>query len=401
MKNEDTNLLLTLANFCWEKVICLLPVDYRRVSVFFVVLISALLISACGKNAGASLLSPPSSDLFSTGNASLDSLLQLAAAAPHGTALAKLYYEIGEMYEDNDNEKAKAYYQKMEKLCEYEISKRELEIELQKQIIARVTTQRRLLAAGITVFAIIAALLWQMLRLHHRRNLALVETNATKDKFFSIISHDLKNPAIAQRDAIRTLFDHAVQWDAATLREYYSKLLRSADNHVELLFNLLGWAQLQTKRMTCQPEPFNIEQELRFELTLASKMAEDKDISLITEIPPDTIVTADAGMIVTVVRNLLTNAVKFTPAGGTVTLSVIAPLNGKFTVSVSDTGVGMSDEERQNIFQLDRPHTCRGTSGETGTGLGLIVCRELLEKHGTTLQIESAKGKGSRFWFEL
>jgi len=285
--------------------------------------------------------------------------------------------------------------------AKYEISKKELQIERQQKVIDRQNMQRWLLVSGMAVAIVFLALLWYMLLLRSRHNRALDEANATKDKLFSIISHDLKNPAIAQREAIRTLFDHAVQWDAATLREYYGKLLRSADNHVELLYNLLGWAQLQTKRMTCQPAPFDFVQELRSDLALAGKMADNKGVRLIAEIPPDTVVTADAGMIVTVVRNLLTNAVKFTPAGGTVTLSVLAAPNGKYTVSVSDTGVGMSCEELQNIFRLDRPHTRSSTSGETGTGLGLIVCRELLEKHGTTLQIESAEEKGSKFWFEL
>ena len=292
--------------------------------------------------------------------------------------------------------------------AKYETEKKELEIERQHSVIARANLQRWLLAAGIAIFAIIAVLLWNMLRLRNRsnrtldeRNHALDEMNATKDKFFSIISHDLKNPAVAQRDAIRILFDQAAQWDTASLHDYYGKLLRSADHHVELLYELLGWAQLQTKRMTCEPKPFDFELELRSDLALTTKMAEDKGVGMVAEIPPDTVITADAGMITTVVRNLLTNAVKFTSSGGTVTLSVVAAPNGKFTISVTDTGVGMTDEERQNIFRIDRQHTRRGTSGETGTGLGLIVCRELLEKHETTLHIESEVNKGSRFWFEL
>ena len=292
--------------------------------------------------------------------------------------------------------------------AKYETEKKVLEIEQQKSVIARANMQRWLLAAGIAIFAIIIVLLWYMLRLRNRsnrtldeRNHALDEMNATKDKFFSIISHDLKNPAVAQRDALRILFDQAAQWDAASLHDYYGKLLRSADSHVELLYELLGWAQLQTKRMSCEPKPFDFEREFRSDLALTGKMAEDKGVGMVAEIPPDAIITADAGMITTVVRNLLTNAVKFTSSGGTVTLSVIAAPNGKYTVSVTDTGVGMTDEERQNIFRLDRQHNRCGTSGEPGTGLGLIVCREFLIKHGSELRIESEEGKGSRFWFEL
>ena len=300
--------------------------------------------------------------------------------------------------------------------AKYETEKKELEIERQKSVIARANMQRGLLAAGIVVSIVFLVLLWRILHLRNRHNRALTElnraldeTNATKDKFFSIISHDLKNPAVAQRDAIRMLFDHATLWDTASLREYYGKLLQSADHQVELLYNLLRWAQLQTKRMTCQPEPFDFVQEIRSDLALAGKMADDKGVRLAVEMPPEAVINADSGMIVTVVRNLLTNAVKFTPAGGTVTLNVSpckdaarhVSTNNEYTISITDTGVGMNSEELQNLFRLDRRHTSSGTSGETGTGLGLIVCRELLEKHGTKLHVESEEGNGSKFWFEL
>jgi signal transduction histidine kinase len=100
-------------------------------------------------------------------------------------------------------------------------------------------------------------------------------------------------------------------------------------------------------------------------------------------------------------RNLLANAVKFTPTGGQVTLN-ITPCDGNgYTISIADTGIGMSNTELQELFRIDRRYSRQGTSGETGTGLGLIVCRELLEKHKTTLHVESEEGKGSRFWFEV
>ena len=280
----------------------------------------------------------------------------------------------------------------------FDAERREMKIRDMEE---RERVRKTQIAGGIAVSAVILSLLWYMLLLRTRRNRALSETNATKDRFFSIISHDLKNPAIAQRDALRMLFDKAPQWDAAALQDYYGELLRSADHQVQLLYNLLGWAQLQTGRMICQPAPFDLVPEVRSELALLRKMAEDKGVALETEFPPEAIVTADTDMISTVVRNLLANAVKFTAQGGTVTLSVSARQKGKHAISVSNTGMGMTNEELQNIFRLDRRHTRLGTSGETGTGLGLTVCRELLGKHGATLHIESREGKGSRFWFEL
>ena len=310
-------------------------------------------------------------------------------------------------------------------LQKYELSQKELEIEQQKQIIALQNRQRWLFGVVIAFCMVALALLWYMFRLRSRhatalteRNNALAETNATKDKFFSIISHDLKNPAIAQRDAIRTLIAHASQWDAAVLQDYYGELLRTADHQVELLYNLLGWAQLQTGRLTCQTETFDLLPEIRSDLALTCKMADEKGVRLHVDIPPKAVVSADAGMIPAVVRNLLTNAVKFTPSGGVVTFDISpcrdvayhvstnnnachVSTNNGYTISVSDTGVGMNADELQNLFRLDRPHTRRGTSGETGTGLGLIVCRELLEKHGATLRVKSEEGKGTKFWFDI
>jgi signal transduction histidine kinase len=290
-------------------------------------------------------------------------------------------------------------YSEME--IKYETEKKELEIERQQHIIGRQNMQRLVLAGGLTLAVVILVLLWFMLRYRSRRNRALTEMNATKDKFFSIISHDLKNPALAQRDALKLLIENAGSWDAALLADYYNELLKSAEGQVELLYNLLNWAQVQTGRMPYTPAPFNLVTRLRPDIALLRKMAESKDITLSVEMPEDALVTGDANMLSTVIRNLLTNAVKFTGKGGRVLLAVEASGDGKHTVSVSDTGTGMSEEQRRNLFRLDSPYSGKGTAGEQGSGLGLIVCRELLEKHGSALHVESREGVGSRFWFEI
>jgi signal transduction histidine kinase len=128
-------------------------------------------------------------------------------------------------------------------------------------------------------------------------------------------------------------------------------------------------------------------------------MAENKNIAFSVQIPENTIITADSNILATVIRNLLTNAVKFTPSGGQVTLSVKLTADNTYSFTVSDTGTGMSEKRLQTLFRLDSAHSQRGTAGEQGSGLGLIVCRELLEKHGTTLHVESEEDKGSKFWF--
>ena len=130
-------------------------------------------------------------------------------------------------------------------------------------------------------------------------------------------------------------------------------------------------------------------------------MAANKQIHLSVTIPDNTLITGDRNIIATILRNLLTNAVKFTASGGTVSLTVEATADGKHSFTVSDNGVGMTAEQIQNLFRLDSAQSRKGTSDEQGTGLGLIVCSELLEKHNSRLHVESEERKGSRFWFEV
>jgi len=288
----------------------------------------------------------------------------------------------------------------------YETEKKELEIARQQTIIEKQNLQRWLLVGGIAACVLVLALLWYMLRLRNRRNSALqekteilAEMNATKNKFFSVISHDLKNPAISLRDALQILLTNANSWDVDALNKYYNELLKSAENHVELIYSLLSWAQIQTGRISFSPVAFSLPKLLP-ELSMIKKMAENKGITLNITIPEEAVVSCDVNMLLTVVRNLLTNAVKFTPKGGTVTLDV-ARNTQTHTISISDTGIGMTQQQITELFHLDTLHSHKGTGGEEGSGLGLIICKEFLEKHNSALHIESEEGKGSRVWFEL
>jgi signal transduction histidine kinase/Flp pilus assembly protein TadD len=282
----------------------------------------------------------------------------------------------------------------------YDTAEKELEIERQQSEISRHKARQNMLFGSLAVAALLLVLLIYIVRLRNHRNRELTETNATKDKFFSIISHDLKNPAIAQRDALQLLLDNSDKWSASDISNYYRKLLKSADGQVDLLYNLLNWAQVQTGRMPFIPVPFDLAAALQSDIDLIKSMAERKGIFFDVHAPEAAIVTGDDNMLVTIVRNLLTNAVKFTLKDGNVSLQ-ISEENGKHTVSVTDTGTGMTPEQLQKLFRIDSQRSRRGTIGEQGSGLGLIVCKELLEKHGSTLHVESEAGKGSRFWFTL
>ena len=271
---------------------------------------------------------------------------------------------------------------------------------------------RNFYITGLSIAGLLLALLIYIIRLRTRRNRELSDMNATKDKFFNIISHDLKNPAIAQRNAIQRLVEYSGEWDATALLNFYYELLKSSNSQVELLNNLLNWASVQTGRMPYQPRNFDLVAALHNDITMTKFKADLKNITLETQLPETAIVTGDENMLTTIIRNLITNAVKFTPTSGTVALN-IAPIRStgdpcgrppspSHTISISDTGIGISPEQQQNLFHLAKRHQAKtDTASEQGSGLGLIVCKELLEKHGSKLHIESEERKGSRFWFEI
>ena len=299
----------------------------------------------------------------------------------------------------------------------YETAKKELEIERQQAEINQHKTRLFIVMGGLFAAGILVVLLIYNVALRNRRNRELLDMNAIKDKFFSIISHDLKNHAVTQRDALQLLADNAAQWDTDRLSNYHRKLLKSANGLVDLIKNLLNWSQIQTGRKTFHPQPVNLVNALQSDIDVITNMAMHKNITFETLTLKTAIVTGDEHMLSTVVRNLLANAVKFTAKGGTVTLDISlgGDAHGKdaargrdgarpvstYVISVSDTGTGMSGEQINSLFRLNQQQSRRGTAGEQGSGLGLIVCKELLEKHGSTLHVESEEGKGSRFWFEL
>jgi signal transduction histidine kinase len=290
----------------------------------------------------------------------------------------------------------------------YEVEQKEIEHQAE---IKRQKTLLYISISGLLIAGLLITLLIYIVMLRNKRNRELAEMNATKDKFFRIISHDLRNPAISQRDALQLLLENSEEWDTESISKYYKELLKSANSQVVLLENLLNWSQLQSKRMPYCPTPFNLTAALQADIDLIQNMAEQKGITFDIQIPEKAIVTGDDNMLAIVIRNLLTNAVKFTDTGGTVTLDITesrgrkssTPTETAYTIFISDTGTGMTPDQLQNIFCRDGASrvSTTGTAGEQASGLGLIVCKELIEKHGTTLQIESAEGKGSRFWFEI
>jgi signal transduction histidine kinase len=284
---------------------------------------------------------------------------------------------------------------------------RELELETQKKI------QNFLIV--IIVLGVIISLLGIYLYLMKRKsnlelkaandevkekNIELLNLNATKDKFFSIISHDLKGPLNSLTSFSGLLINHLDSLSKEEIQMLAKDLDKSLKNLFTLLENLLEWSRSQTGNIEFTPVAFDLAAVLQQNKDLLNAQAQNKKITILSEANTEIIVHAHQQSVNTVVRNLLSNAIKFTPEGGVIAL-VLQQTDKEVLVSVSDTGVGMSDEVMDKLFRIDSKHSTQGTAKEKGTGLGLILCKEFIEKNGGRIWVKSEIGKGSVFSFTL
>ncbi|MCZ4693802.1 hypothetical protein DWB61_09685 [Ancylomarina euxinus] len=224
--------------------------------------------------------------------------------------------------------------------------------------------------------------------------------NATKDKFFSIIAHDLRNPFNALITLSSYLIEAIESSNKAEAIELAKIIETSSEQGFELLVNLLEWSRTQTGSIQYNPELINLKKELKNPIQIVEGIAESKDIILTHNINEDITVLADPNMIRTVVRNLLSNAVKFTPKNGRISFEAFDN-DDEVLIKICDNGVGMSQDIIDNLFSIEVNTSSTGTAGETGTGLGLILCFEFVKKHNGNIWVESEIGKGSCFSFSI
>jgi len=234
-----------------------------------------------------------------------------------------------------------------------------------------------------------------------KRNEELSKTNAEKDKFFSIIAHDLKSPfqGLVGLSEIMATEDENLSRDELIVHS--KSLNESASNIFKLIEDLLEWSQMQKGSINFKPKEFNIASCVAQNLEVLKQRAIQKGITLINEVPSTEKVYADEKMVDTILRNLLSNAVKFTRRDGEVLVTAKKIEGEMVEVSVSDTGIGMSENNVKKLFKIEEKVSSKGTEGEESTGLGLLLCKEFVEKHGSEIWVESEKGKGSTFYFTL
>jgi len=228
----------------------------------------------------------------------------------------------------------------------------------------------------------------------------LKELNATKDKFFGIIAHDLKNPFTSILGASEVLASNAEEFDMETIKKFSILLHDAGKNGYAMLENLLEWSRSQTGKLSYVPRKVNVSEVIQQNLDNLILTADQKEIKMQMSVPEDLYIMADLNMTHTILRNLLNNALKFTHRKGLVNICA-TQAEKDVIITIKDNGIGISEEDQKKLFRLDVKYTQIGTAEERGTGLGLLLCKEFIEKQGGTIWVESIPGQGSSFNFTL
>ncbi len=247
-----------------------------------------------------------------------------------------------------------------------------------------------------------------------QQNAELKESNISKDKFFGIFAHDLKNPFQGLLGFIDLLYEDLDELTNEQVKEYLSNVRTASYHTYTLLENLLEWSRIQSGKMPFTPTTFDIRDEISSVISVLDNNATQKDILLVNEVDSGIMVEADRNMIHSVIQNLITNSIKFSNANGRVVIRGRAPQKYSkdkseggsddrlwLEVSISDNGIGIPDEILPKLFKLNGQYSQPGTANEPGTGLGLVLCHEMVEKNGGRIWAESIAGQGTTFVFTI
>lgn len=227
------------------------------------------------------------------------------------------------------------------------------------------------------------------------------ELIASKNKFISILAHDLTNPFNVIFGFTELLLTDLDNMTNEEIREDLNMIENSAATTYSLLKDLLSWAQCQQNQIKYSPDKLSILSLIQDSLLILNSPAAAKNIQIHVTFLDDLFLYADRDMLQTILRNLLTNAIKFTGDEGEIFISAEKSGNEQIMIKISDTGVGMDETQKENLFRIEKTASLAGTNGETGSGLGLLLCKEFVEKHGGKIWVESELGKGSDFYFTI
>lgn len=305
---------------------------------------------------------------------------------------------------------------------EHKLNQKDLENSYLKEQNALKDKTNYLLIFIVVLVVIAGLLLWKQIRNKKEENKVLAEQNKiiresneklqiayhdinelniTKDKFFSIIAHDLKNPLGSFKMMITLMAEAYDDFTEEEIKNFIGMLKESSDNLYSLLENLLDWSRSQRGKIVYSPSNADLYFIVQNTFSLLKSAADNKSINLISHISGNYPLIADTNLLTTIIRNLISNAIKFTPNGGSVQVGVREEDEKGIVIYVKDNGVGMPDDVKDQLFKLDSNKSTRGTADESGTGLGLILCKEFIEKHGGNIWVDSEMYKGTTFSFNI
>jgi len=234
-----------------------------------------------------------------------------------------------------------------------------------------------------------------------KANAELQRINSVKDKFFSIVAHDLKSPFQGLVGMTGMMAEDIDSFSQLELSDFSIKMHRNVKNLMKLLTNLLDWARMQQGTISYEPSEFDLSDLISRNVNLISKSRDQKEIEIILDLGENQIISADEEMLNSIFGNLLSNAVKFTPRGGKISVSTKTIENNMVMITVKDSGIGMPEYLKERLFRIEEKVGRPGTEGEESTGLGLLLCKEFVEKHGGKIWVESRENVGSAFSFTL
>lgn len=282
----------------------------------------------------------------------------------------------------------------------YETELKEQKIRLQELELESARVAKTRLEVGFLSTVVISVLLVVLLLQKREKAKLLRELNETKNKFFSIISHDTKSIASSIKMVLNQMLGSYGELPDEVKLEMVKELSAAADVQMDLLNNLLRWAHLQMNSDKFEPEEFDLVAMAQHNLDIASFPLSKKGITVQTSFPASCMVYADRNMIATILRNLMTNAIKFSNPDGRIEVGIEERPNGA-VYAIRDFGMGMSAEQVQNLGRIDKRVVRLGTQGEQGSGLGMILCFNMAKRNGAKLQVESKPKQGTRITLTL
>jgi signal transduction histidine kinase len=335
----------------------------------------------------------------------ISNLNQNSIVAGHLNLLKEAYHSILEYSKLKDSIQTQAEKKNLF-LKEFQYKEANMKLEqFQKEMtFKRAETRRQwILFSGAIVFIFLmfhAFSISKNLKKQTKFNKVLNEINNTKDKLFSIISHDLRNPFNSILGFSELLMNNTEEFDKQKVKEISTSLYQTSKSTYDLLEQLLDWSALQSNKIVYTPEKVDLKTLIVENIKMVNSLVTQKEMQIIDNTINDQFVLVDQNMLNTVIRNLITNAIKFTHNGGKIEIS--STISSHFLyLSIKDNGQGISPQKIKDLFNFGKLDTTKGTNNETGTGLGLILCKEFVERNKGELFIKSEEGKSSDFIISL